>query len=88
MPLRKLARLYSAKCVAVDDHYIPNYHMHKPKDKHTFSGRNLVGYKVDEKKTRSYINLLIERAKEIPDPRKYSKVWKWQSDNRKKSCLP
>lgn len=47
-----------------------------------------MGYKPENnKKSRSYMNLLIAHSKAIPDPRKYSKIDKWGDDTRR-SNLP
>jgi hypothetical protein len=42
----------------------------------------------DQKKSKSYINTIIAHAKGIPDPRKYSKIIKWATDQNKHGKLP
>jgi hypothetical protein len=37
-------------------------------------------YPENQKKSKSYINMVIAHAKGIPDPRKYSKIIKWATD--------
>ena len=90
MKLRDVARFYSAKSAATQDQHIKDYLMHKPKDKHSFSGRFLVPLRRIQNTTddKSFLNVLIKKAKETPSCQKYSKILKWSDDDRRKSGLP
>ena len=87
--MNDVSRLYSVKNVATLDQHIPDYHMPKHAVKLRADGGLLVAYQPEEeKKKRTFINMAIAHSKEIPNPQKYSKVLKWESDDKKRSAWP
>lgn len=67
MSLAEVSRLYSVKNMAMGDEHVKLYKMpryYKESDK---DGGDLVKlYPEDEKKKKSFLNIIIARSKEIP----------------------
>lgn len=89
MSLKDVARFYSAKSGATKDkHYIKDYFMHKPKDKHLFRGKDLVRLQPPRKEEQGYLTAMVRRAKAVPSCTKYSKILNWGREAGTRSALP
>lgn len=89
MSLKDVARFYSAKSGATrDKHYIKDYFMHKPKDKHLFRSKDLVRLQPPGKEEAGYLTALVRRAKAVPSCTKYSKIRNWGKEAGNTSALP
>lgn len=90
MSFKDVARYYSTKNgLAKKSHFIKDYYMHKPKDKHLFRYNNMAKYFEPNKKDEGgYLTHMVKRAKAIPSCTKYSKILNWGKMAGTKSNLP
>lgn len=89
MTLNEVSRLYSVKNLAGLGQHLAEYHVPQPALKARAEGGLLVAYHPeDEKKKRTFINLAIAHSKEVPGPQKYSRILKWESEDKRRSALP
>lgn len=89
MKFSDIARYYSAKNgLAKKSHFIKDYLMHKPKDKHLFRHNMLVAFQEPNKDDHGYLANMVKLAKQVPSCQKYSKILNWSKEAGKKSSLP
>jgi len=87
--LNEVARLYPVKNITTLGQHLSEYRMPRPAVQARAEGGVLVAYHPEEeKKKRTFINMAIAHAKAVPGPQKYSRILKWESEDKRRSALP
>jgi hypothetical protein len=80
MSLNTFCKFYSTKNAGENHIAIKGYKVPKQNEKESLNSQHVLKYPKEDK-NKSYMDVIVAHAKEVPDPRKYSRVVTWATPN-------